>query len=105
MQPEDLPEYDFVWTTNQRIRTCRQHLARQVSVGMSIDHAEGVEPIIADMPMQYFPGKIFMEEKRRAIEEAKNIQADLILWCDGSKLNQRGTGAAVVWKLENSWLM
>ncbi len=46
-----------------------------------------------------------MEEKRRTIEEDKKDQADLTLWCDGSKLNQEGTGAAVVWKLENSWLM
>ncbi len=46
-----------------------------------------------------------MEEKRRIIEEAKKDQADLTFWCDGSKLNHGGTGAAVVWKLENSWLM
>ena len=46
-----------------------------------------------------------MEEKCRAIEEAKKDRADLILWCDGSKLNQGGTGAAVVWKLDNRWLM
>ena len=32
IQPEDLPGYDMVWTTNQRIRNYGQHLARQVSV-------------------------------------------------------------------------
>ncbi len=26
-QPEDLPEYDLVWTINQRIRTYEQHFA------------------------------------------------------------------------------
>ena len=104
MQPEDLPEYDLVWTTNQRIRNYGQHLARQVSVRFSIDPAEGVEPILANMPAQYFPGKIFMEEKSRAIEEAKNDQANLSLWCDGSKLNEGGAGASVVWKLDNKWL-
>ena len=100
-QPDDLPEYDSVWTTNQRIRTYGQHLARQILVGFSIDPAKGVEPITADMPAQYFPGKIFMEEKCRAIEEAKKDQANLTLWCDESKLNQGGTGVAVVWKLDN----
>ena len=57
------------------------------------------------MPVQYFPGKIFMEEKCKAIEKAKKDHANLILWCDGSKLNQGGTGAAIVWKLDNRWLM
>ena len=44
-QPEELPEYDLIWSTNQRIKTYGQHLAKQVSVGFSIDPAEGVEPI------------------------------------------------------------
>ncbi len=54
-QPEDLPEYDSIWTKNQRIRTYGQHLARQVSVQFSINLAEGVEPILTDIPVQYFP--------------------------------------------------
>lgn len=29
---------------------------------------------------------------------AKEHLADLTLWFDGSKLDQEGTGAAVVWK-------
>ena len=103
MQSEDLPEYDLVWTTNQRIRNYGQHLARQFSVRFNINPAEGVELILANMPAQYFPGKIFMEEKSRAIEEAKNDQANLSLWCDGSKLSKGGAGASVVWKLDNKW--
>ena len=104
-QPRDLPEYDSIWTTNQQIRTYGQHLARQVSVPFSIDPAKGVEPILAGIPAQYFPGKIFMEEKYKAIEKAKKDEANLSLWCDGSNLNQGGTGAVVVWKLDNKWLM
>ncbi len=79
MQPKDLPEYNLVWTTNQRIRIYRQYLARKVLDGFSIDPAKRVEPIIADMPMQYFLEKFFIEEKCRAIEEAKKDQADLTL--------------------------
>ena len=103
-RPEELPEYDLIWSTNQRIRTYGQHLAKQVSVGFSIDPAEEVEPISA-MPVGVFPGKIFMEEKCTTIEIAKRGQADLILWCDGSKLDQGETGAAVVWKQGNEWLV
>ena len=94
-QPEDLPENDSIWSTTQRIRTYGQHLARQISVGFCIDPAEGVEPISA-IPPQVFPGKVFMEDKNGAIQMAKEELADLTLWCDGSKLDQGGTGAAVV---------
>ena len=102
-QPEELPEYDLIWSTSQQIRTYGQHLAKQISVRFSIDPAEGVEPIIA-MPAEVFPGKIFVEEKCRAIEIAKRDQADLSLWCDGSKLDKGETGAAVAWKQGDEWL-
>ncbi len=88
MQPKNLLKYDSVWTTNQRIKTYRQHLARRVLVGFSIDPVESFEPIIANMPIQYFSKKNFMEEKRRTIEEAKKNQTNFTLWCDGFKLNQ-----------------
>ena len=104
-QPEELPEYNLIWSTNQRIWTDGQHLATQVSAGFSIDPAEGVEPILA-MSVQSFPGKICIEEKSKAIEIAKKAEdrVNLTLWCDGSKLDQGGAGAAVVWKLDNEWL-
>lgn len=44
-QPEDQPELDYIWASNQRITTYGQQLARQVSVRFSIDPAEGTEPI------------------------------------------------------------
>ena len=96
-RPEDLPEGDSIWSTIQRIRTYGQHLARQISVGFCINPAEEVEPILA-IPPQVFPEKVFIEDRNRAIQMAKKRLANLTLWCDGSKLEQRGTGAAVVWK-------
>lgn len=45
-----------------------------------------------------------MEEKSKAIKTAKGDQADFTLWCDGSKLDYGGTGAAVVWKQDSDWL-
>ena len=95
-QPEDLPEDDSMWASNQRITIYGQRLARQVSVKFSIDPAEGTEPIWA-MPGLSFPGKLIIEDRKRAILEAKGGMAHLKLWCDGSKLD-KGTGAAVVWE-------
>lgn len=85
-QPEDLPKYDSIWTTNEQISTYRQHLAKQISVRFSIDPAEGVEPISA-RPAQVFLGKIFIEEKSREIDRAKCNRANVTLWCNGSKLD------------------
>ena len=62
-----LSEYS---STAQRIKTYGQHLAKQVSVGFSIDPAGEVEPISA-IPVEVFPEKIFMEEKCRATKIAK----------------------------------
>ena len=64
-----------------------------------------VEPILA-VPVQFFPGKICIEEKCKAIKIAKQADnwADLTFWCEKSKLDQGKTGAAVIWKLDNEWL-
>ena len=77
-QPENLPKNDLVWTSNQRIRIYGQYFARQVLIRFSINPAEVVELIIANMPMQYFSGKIFIEEKRKAIEKAQKTRSTLL---------------------------
>lgn len=66
-------------------------------MGSSIDPAEGTEPSSTALTL-CFPGKLIVEEKSKAINLAKGEIADLILWCDGSKLDQVRAGAAVVWK-------
>lgn len=45
-----------------------------------------------------FPGKLIIEGRDEAIHEGIVGRYDLKLWCDGSKLDTGGTGAAVVWK-------
>ncbi len=52
-----------------------------VSVGFSIDPAEGTGPI-STVPAHIFHGKLIVEEKSRAMNLAKGEIADLILWCD-----------------------
>ena len=65
-----------------------------MSVGFSIDLAEGVEPVIHLKPVEFI-GKIIIQESKVAIKEAKE---DMILWSDGSKREAEGAGAAVSWK-------
>lgn len=96
-QPGDQPKSHIIWSTIQRIKTYGQHLARMVSVGSSFGPAEGTEPSSTALT-RCFPGKLIVEEKGKVINLAKGEIADLILWCDGSKLDQGGAGAAVVWK-------
>ena len=96
-QPGELPENDEIWSLNQKVRTYGQHLARQVSVGFSIDLAEGVEPGLHLKPAEFL-GKIIIHEAKVAIKEAQEDRSDLTLWSDGSKGESGGAGAAVVWK-------
>ena len=72
-----------------------QRLARQVSIGFSIDPAEGTEPI-QTAPNPIFPGELIIKNRKKAILETNSTNADFKLWCDGSKLDKGGTGAAVV---------
>ncbi len=96
-QLEDQPEHDSAWAGNGPIATYSQRLARQVSIGFTIDPAKGTEPVWAAL-YSVFPGELIIEDRKRAILEAKSRKAHLKLWCDGSKLDKGGIGAAVVWK-------
>ena len=94
-QPNEQPEKDAIWASNERITTYSQRLARLISVKGCIDPAEGTEPILAS-PRLVFPGKLIVEGRDKAIREGTTGRPDLELWCDGSKLDTGGTGAAVV---------
>ncbi len=95
-QPGEIPENDEIWSSNQKVKTYGERLAQQVSIGFSIDLAEGVEPVIHQKSAK-FPGKIIIQEVKKAMEEAQKDTSDLALWSDGSKA-ESGAGAAVVWK-------
>ena len=96
-QPEDQSELDSIWASNQHITTYSQQLARQVSVRFSIYPAEGIKPI-RTVPSSVFPGELVIADKTKALLEAKAGQGNFKLWCDGSKLNNGGTEAAVEWE-------
>lgn len=89
----ELPESTLIWTQNARPTLYGQWLAWQVTVEHSIDPAEGVEPVEMMEPGNVFTGDIVIECKKQALQEAKKYGAGLVLWTDGSKLDQ-----AVCWK-------
>ena len=52
-----------------------------------------------------FSGTIIIEEKKRAVQEARRYRTGTVMCVDGSKLDQGNAGAAVCWKdkASNSW--
>lgn len=66
-------------------------------IKFSINLAKNVE-LILEMSLQFFPRKICIKEKFKAIKTAKktNNQTNLTLWYNGSKLDQRKTKAIVI---------
>ncbi len=96
-QPGELPENTLLWTQNSRPALYGQWLAWQITLDHSIDPADGVEPV-QKMISEELKADIIFESKKKALEEAKKIQAGLVLWTDGSKLDQGQTAAAVCWE-------
>lgn len=56
--------------------------------------AEGVEPVASD---SLFETDVIIR-KKEALEEARKERTGLVLWTDGSKLDQGQAAAAVCWK-------
>ena len=91
----ELPENTLLWTENSRPTLYGQWLAWQLTIDHSIDPAEGVEPVENMMSDKLFKADVIIQCKKKALEEARKNQPGLVLWTDGSKLNQGQVGAAV----------
>ena len=85
-----------MWTENARPTLYGQWLAWQITIEHSIDPADGVEPV-ETMEPDKFQGAIVIQAKKDAIKEARKYRPGLVMWTDGSKLDQR-VGAAVCWR-------
>ena len=57
-----------------------------------------VEPVERAWCLNEIPGQVIIKPAKRAVQDANRTQAGLVLWTNGSKLNSKKTGAAVVWK-------
>lgn len=91
-----------MWVENVDLKSFGHLLAQQVASNHSIDPADGVESVPNLEPAAGFNGNIIIEEKKKALEEAKKHCTGAVL---GSKLSQGNVGAAVCWKDKdcNSW--
>ena len=80
-------------------------LAQQVASNHSIDPANRLEPVPSLKPGIGFSGSIVIEEKKKALGDAKKYRAGAVLWVDGFKLSRGNVGAAVCWEDKdcNSW--
>ena len=94
---ENCYQWAFGYAYNRPIVNYSQQLARKISIGFSIDPAEGTEPI-QTVSNSVSLEELIIEDRKKAIVEAKSGKAHFNLWCDGSKLEKGGTGVAVVWK-------
>ncbi len=105
-QPGELPENTLMWTENARPTLYGQRLAWQISFEHAIEPADGVEPVEI-MEVDRLSGKIVIQPKKNAFEDARKYRTGLVMWTDGSKLDH-GTGrvgAAICWKEKtlDSW--
>lgn len=73
-------------------------LAWQITIEHSIDPADGVEPVEIIKPGTHFQGEILIGGKKHALEEAAKYRAGLVMWTDGSKLENSSFVAAVCWR-------
>ncbi len=95
-QPGELPVNDLMWTENTRPTLYGQWLAWQITIEHSIDAADGVGPVVTMEPDK-FKGRIIIQAKKHAIGEAEKYWPGLVMWTDGSRLDQ-GAAAAVCWR-------
>ena len=98
LQPGEQPENTLMWVENLRPTLLGQLLAWRLAFDQSIDPADGVEPVDESGSSVLFSGDIILEEKEKAIIQAKRGQRGAVLWTDGSKLDTGNVGAAVTWK-------
>lgn len=52
-----------------------------------------------DSSMAFQGDFIIIEPKKQALEKAKKDRTGLVLWTDGSKLDEGKVGAAVCWRV------
>ena len=70
LQPGEPPKDSLMWTQNARPTSYGQWLAWQVTFDHSVDPASGVEPVEVIKTGTCFEGKIIIENKKQALDEA-----------------------------------
>ena len=71
-----------------------QHLAQQLANILPVDPSEGFESMIQTSSSQ-FPGRIKMLPGPEALAAAQSLPPGLIIWSDGSRLENGRCGAGI----------
>ena len=69
-----------------------------MTVNHAIHLADRVKPVEIIQPDTSFSGKIFINNKSQTLRNVRKDYASLVIWADGSKLNDGKCKAAVCWK-------
>lgn len=101
-ESEAQPELDNIWASNHHVTKYGQQLPRQVSVRFNIDPAKGNKSIWTIRCLCVPRGVFIIKNKNKVILKAKGRRDNLKLWCDGFKMENKGTRATVVWETDGS---
>ena len=96
-QPGEQPLGDREWATMRRQQLPGQHLAQVLAGSLNIDPSGGFEQTVEAHPSS-FPGKVVVLESKDALQQAQKSRPGLVLWSDGSRLENGQVGAGVAWK-------
>jgi hypothetical protein len=99
-QAGEQEEDDLQWAQTsipRGLQSLGQHLARNFASTLRQDPSGGFEQTAEAYPGS-FPGRIVVENTEEALKRARNIKGGLVLWSDGSRLENRGVGAGVAWR-------
>lgn len=97
-QPRKQPIDILIQVENAKPRLFGHQLAHQIASNYFIDQANWVELIENLRPISDFSGNIIIEEKNKAIEEAKKYWIGNIIQTNRSKLGKGNIGTMVSWK-------
>jgi ribonuclease HI len=104
-QPGEQPLEDRGWAeqTPRGPYSLGQHLAKQLAEVLPTDPSGGFEG--TKVPQQEaFAGQILIQSRDEALETANGFVDGLVLWTDGSRLDNGKIGAAVAWQdIFDSW--
>jgi len=98
-QPGEQPLDDREWasTTGRNPQSLGQHLARQLAATLTTDPSGGFEETTGAIETD-FPGQIIVQELDKALETGRSQLEGLVLWSDGSRLENGKCGAGVAWQ-------
>ena len=89
------------WAQSEAAKTLGQHLAQKLATLLEVDPSGGFERTV-ETCSEAFPGEIVIKEAEEALRKVQEAGQGLMLWSDGSQLENGRVGAGVAWKPKHS---